>query len=64
MGTGDIDMVDPAKKAVAVNSLLEAAVATVARLGKQYEIVLGRLERCAESDYDLWAGRAELVMRQ
>ena len=63
LGT-DIDMVDQSKLAVAVASLLEAAVAKVAQLGKQYEIVLSRLETCDESKYDEWAHRAELVMAQ
>jgi hypothetical protein len=57
-------MVDQSKLAVAVASLMEAAVTKVAQLGKQYELVLRRLETCDESKYDEWAHRAELVMAQ
>jgi hypothetical protein len=60
----DIDMVDQAKLAVAVASLLEAAVAKVPQLGRQYEVVLSRLGSCEESKFDEWAKRAELVMAQ
>ena len=60
----DIDMVDPAKLATAVASLLEAAVATVAQLSRQYDIVMRRLETCADSDYDQWQRRAETVVAQ
>ncbi len=64
VGTTDIDMVDQAKLAVAVSSLLEAAVATVAQLGRQYEIVLRRLETCANEDYDQWARRAATLVAE
>jgi hypothetical protein len=64
MGTVDIDMVDPAKLAVAVDSLMEAAVAKVAQLSRQYDLVLRRLESCDASEYDAWSHRAELVLTQ
>ena len=64
MGTGDIDMVDPARLAVAVGSLMEAAFSKVAQLRRQYDLVLRRLESCDASEYDAWSHRAELVLTQ
>jgi hypothetical protein len=65
VGAVDIDMVDPVRLAVVVDSLMAAAEDTIARLGQQYDAVSRRaLESCLDSEYDQWEARANKVLAQ
>lgn len=65
VGTGDFELVDPAKLVLVVDSLMEAAEDTIARLGQQYDSVSRRaLESCDDAEYSQWEARADKLLAQ
>ena len=65
VGTGDFELVDPAKLLLVVDSLMEATEDTIARLGQQYDAVSRRaLESCDDAEYSQWEARADKLLAQ
>jgi hypothetical protein len=65
VGTGDFELVDPAKLVLVVDSLMEATEDTIARLGQQHDSVSRRaLESCDDTEYSQWEARADKLLAQ